>query len=253
MSESDYPRVVDLAYRIETGGSHRYAETAESSGLLHGFSFKLSPKRAMFAPSTHLHSETEARARLEPQLHAWECVSHLDHGPGALKFRYVSCYVQREAPQPGVGQIRVAGEIDIAGSAIALRVHSTFPNPPAEFAVNDCVSDLFELFVQAREVQATLLKNAYSMVTRLEYEFDSLTDVSASLRISENVLKRIKMLATARGSGAEVRKFRRSIVRQALSEDERQWLLRVLEILVRRSAALEAGKVAADVLTVADV
>jgi hypothetical protein len=89
------------------------------------------------------------------------------------------------------------------------------------------------------------------MVSRMEFEFRGLPAAARALRISLPVLRKIRSLSSQRGTGAEVRKFERSVALAALTLEEREWLLRLLELMVRRAGAVAAGAPVGDEITLA--
>jgi len=236
-----YPRVEDLTYRVEMGVGHALQDDASVEGQLRGFRYKLAKDTAYFFPLNHYETEAEARAALQPQIDAWEIDCALRIGPAAMTFKYMTSYVQSEAPRSGVAQLRGVVAMCFAANVSVLITHAKHPAPPIDFAANDLVKDLAAQFMHARGNPASLLKDAYSMVTRLEFEFGGPAAAATALRISRTMLGEVRKLSTGRGTGAEVRKFKTSVKRTPLLAGEREWLMRALELIVRRAGADAAG------------
>lgn len=168
-SESEYPRVITLVYRIASDEVHQYAEDAELSDTLGNFAFRLHRRNAEFRPLVRFAKEEDARAELEPQLRAWELDAAIKHGPGAFAFMFLTSHIQQEAPKPGVIKVPGAAMTLTGGSPTTTLTYKHYPTPPRGFVVDECVQTLGELFLLARTVSLVLLYIAYSMTTCLEY------------------------------------------------------------------------------------
>lgn len=239
---NEYPRVISLAYRIGSDGLHEYAQDAELEGRLRDFAFRLRHRDAEFTPLIGFANEENARGALEPQLRAWELAASLVHGQGVLHFSFATAHIQREAPRPGIAAELHAVTAFFQGGVLrptlTLQEH---PRPPDGFVVDECVEILGEQFLRARARPEMLLTLAYSMTTCLDYYFEGPAGAAARLAISQNVLGEIRKLANTRGVGAHARKFDGKGQRQPLCQGEREWLLRMLELIVRRAAAAAAN------------
>jgi len=238
--EAGYPRVVDLTYRVVSASSHRYSETAELVGNHHGFRFKIADAVATFLPSAHFPSDADARAALEPPLRAWELDAELKHGIAALKFAFLAAHTEHSPPQPGVVTLRGVASMAVAEQLRMVVTYRSYPPPPLDFAIDDCVQDIAEQYSRATQAPHTLLKNAYAILARLNFEYGSHSKAADALGISSAVLKEVQKLASNRGTDAEVRKFTANVPRMPLTEQERSWIARVLEIIVRRTGAVAA-------------
>jgi hypothetical protein len=247
--DEEYPRVVDLSYGLQMCEGHKLAEGAKLEGEIDCFRFVLENLVATFYPLKRFRTEAEAREALEPQLRAWEISSGIPSGRIVLRFKFLSCFVQPEAPQPGHVYVRGVAAMLVAGRVAFTLTHAKHPAPSREFAVNDCVEDLAAQFFESRENPKALLKSAYSMVTRLAFEFGGLPKAASALNISEPLLRKINELSTTRGVGVEVRKFKASLPRSPLSPGEREWLAAALEAVLRRTGLAAAGSPVGDALT----
>jgi hypothetical protein len=131
----------------------------------------------------------------------------ITHRPGAFAFRFLTSHIQQAAPRPGVIEVPGAAMAFTTGSPTLTLTYKNYPAPPRGFVVDESVQTLGELFLLTRKSPLVLLYIAYSMATCLEYSYGSLAEAARRLAISQNLLARISELATARGAGAEVRKF----------------------------------------------
>jgi hypothetical protein len=238
---SAYPHVASLTYPIGTDEVHRYEDRAELRDRIGNFSLHLRDGRAEFTPLVHFANEADARSELEPRLRAWEVHVALTHGTGVLHFSFRQCRIQQSAPPPGVIEVPGAAMVMASASVQTTVSYAMYHAPPHDFAVDQTVRILADLFLLARAHPVMLLYIAYSMTTFLEDSFGDFARAAKRLGISQNVFQRIDNLANTRGTGAEVRKFKRGVKRSPLTFDERGWLIRVLELIVRRSAAATAG------------
>lgn len=238
---TQYPRVTGLTYQIETKEPHVYMADAESTGQVQGFAYRFKRYSAQFDTLKWYPSQEAARAELEPQLRAWAVHSALTHGAGVLSFKFLQAQVEEGPPVPGVARISGVACLFIGGRVgveISYRHH---PQPPAQFAVDEFVQTLADLFNLARGTPLTLLYIAYSMSTCIEDQYGGRINAGATLSIAPALLKRINRLANERGVGAEVRKFDPNVIRKPLSDAERDWLNSTLKLIVLRAGAVAAG------------
>jgi hypothetical protein len=245
----EYPRVASLTYRIASDEPHEYAEGAQLDGGLQDFAFRLRHRTAEFSPLVRFANEADARAALEPQLRAWELEVALRNGCGALAFEFLTAQVERAPPRPGVVEIRGQAMMVFGGSAPMKITWNQHPAPPAAFAIDECVATLGELYLRARETPSMLLYLAYSATTCLEFYYGGLASARKHLAIAVNVFKKVNELANTRGMGADARKFYDGHPRAPLSPGEQDWLMRMLEAIVRRAAAGQAGAPVGDEIT----
>lgn len=171
-----------------------------------------------------------------------------------MRFKFVTSYIQSKAPAPGVMNMRGVALITSSLRATLTLTHAKHPEPPPEsFVVNECVAELAAHLLQAKEHPGSVLKDAYAMLTRLEMEFAGLPAAAKALNLSVGMLVEVKKLCTSRGMGAEVRKYGEKLQSAPLTAQEREWLLRVLELLVRRTGALAASAVPGPLVNLADM
>jgi hypothetical protein len=248
---TQYPRVSFLSYRIISGDSHKFATEAELEGHLAGFRFHLRGEDAVFFPLEHFSSEVEARSALDPQLRAWELATALTEGLDVLAFKFLYANLEKAPPEPGVTIVPFVAQLTIGGLAPRVIVtHGVHRSPPTGFAMDECVETLGALLLFAKRTPHALLYVAYSMTTCVETYHGPQPNVAASsLGFSANVFQRINELANTRGVGAEARKFVPGATRTQLSTSERAWLLQMLELIVRRAAAVAAGESPGDKIT----
>ena len=248
-----YPRVAVLTYRILADDHYDYPRSAKLDGELRGFRFELRHHKAAFVPLERIRSEDEARALLEPQLRAWTLDAALRHGPGSLRFEFVASHVQKAAPPPGVVEATGHALLSIRGLKMnIIQGFATHPGPPQDFAVDEYVQILGELFLLARGTPKTVLYMAYSMTTCLEEYFGGLAGASKRLAISKPVLETVERLSNSRGTGVEARKFNAG-KRDPLTAAEREWLLLRMETIVRRAGAAAAGAPVGKTITLGEV
>jgi hypothetical protein len=250
MNADDYPRIASLTFRILSSDSHKYAEEAALEGQLIGFRFQLRCRDAVFYPLTHFGSAAAALAVLTPQLRAWELQAALTEGIDVLAFKYVHAHLEKTPPQPGVELVQFAAQVVVQGFARGTVTHNVHPSPPTGFAVDEFVETLGALFLFAKRTPLALLYVGYSMTTCVETYLGPKSSVAANaLGFSSNVFDRINDLATNRGIGAVARKFKPGETRTPLSNGERSWLETMLELIVRRAAAVAAGEVPGEKIT----
>lgn len=142
----EYPRVIALTYRIDSGAGYKYGENSALDGTLPGFVYRLRSREAMFLPTDHFGSEAAARAQLEPLLRAWELSAALQYQRGVLEFKFLASQIQREAPRPGTVELH-GKPMAVSGSSaiLTLTFEGPHPSPPAAFATDEFVLTLVDL------------------------------------------------------------------------------------------------------------
>ena len=233
-NDSEYPRVTYLRYTVEEQPSYKLPDKARD-GTIGTFSYSVNKSRAVFQPTVRYADESAARQVLEPLLRAWEIKTALTQGKPVFAFAFYSCDIQEVAPKPG--ELRGVAMVMFTGRATVEISFGEFPSPAEDFVVDDLTSDLAQIVLNSRLNPLAILKDAFSITTRLEYEFGTLAEASSYLGISVAALERVQNLATQRSAGAHTRKwFKQGKVMPAeLSTGERDWLQRAFKVIVVRA------------------
>jgi hypothetical protein len=246
----EYPRVIELTYRIDSGAGYEYGENSALDGTLPGFVYRLRRREAVFFPTEHFVSEAAARARLEPLLRAWELSAALQYQRGVLEFKFLGSQIQREAPRPGTIELRGTAMAASGSSAIlTLTFEGPHPSPPAAFAMDEFVLTLVDLALIAQETPRVLLYIAYSATTCVKARFGDINAAAMALGIAPNIFSRINELAHTLGVGAERRKGGLRSPPKPISQPVREWILLMLREIARRAGAMTAGAAAGEEIT----
>ncbi len=235
------PQVEALEYSfVVLGGGHDFSTTAPWEGSLGDFDCRLVDGRLEARPRQHYPIAEGAMQALDPHLRAWELRAELEDGVRA-QFKYDFARVVDRQPTPGVvtAQAHIAHEQELTGTAMVIKVHPTYPRPPAKrVASSALVEELLEPVRELGERQQRMLVAACLVLTLLEYEHGGRARAAAALNVSRKVLGKLGRL-TAKNDPSERRKIVSPV--DPLTDRERAWILAVLPNLVFRAAEAAAG------------
>lgn len=251
-------RVTALHYKLDLRPETAYKAEAQSSVQLVGFNGELRPDRCTFMPTEHFGSVDEARAKLDPQLHAWRMWVTLTTGGDWLPLRFASA--DREAwppPKPGnVVLLSGVAAIGAVGGVATLTLNrSAFPDPPPPFRADECTEIGLTLLEAARRASRHVLMFAFAFLTLLESEHgpdgkDRRGSATAALNLAPDLLGSLGKICTDGGTGAEARTFKRGKSRREkrieLTPARAEWVFRVFGELVKRQGQYAAGAVPAE-------
>lgn len=254
MTELQYPRVELLRYCVELLPNTRIQAGAELAGEIGPFKFRLSDGFAEFTPLTHFASEAEAREQLDPKLRSWEIQLGLSWQPNVMLFRFQNSRVAKAPPSPGsmVIQLESASMVMMGESVNLVVTRSNYPPPPTDFAADDSVRTLAELYFLALNSPSVVLYLGYSFLSLTEAMHGGPKFAAKNLAVSAKVLEAIARLTNTRGTGIEARKHVANQPKQSLAPSEREWLMRVFKELVIRAGRLASGAPPGPELTLAD-
>lgn len=237
--EIRYPHVVWLLYAVSSNPAYQMGEAVVREGELDGFRFRVTRKEAMFTATRHFSSVEDARAVLDPQLKAWELSAALEHAPGVLEFEFRQPSVLDRPLAPG--ELRGTVMMIFGGKVTPSVQINSVPPPPPAFVMSPMVAALAELYKLSRRAPDTLLHAAYAMTTCVEHYTGGEAEAARLIGMSRTAFAKINELASTRGEGAQVRKFNPGAPPKPLSGREREWLERMLKLVVERAGAAAAG------------
>jgi hypothetical protein len=107
--------------------------------------------------------------------------------------------------------------------------------------VDDCVRDLSEHYQAAQLSPRAQLLHGYAMATRVKAAYSGERKTAEVLQISVGCIKKLTMLASERGVGAEARKFTDNSRRDALAPEESTWIGAMMRVLVYRAGLVAGG------------
>jgi hypothetical protein len=239
------PHVESMRYRfVVIDETTTFSEAAPAVELTTDeFSARLDDGLLEIKMSVHYASEADARAAVEPYLHAWEVLHALrvSRTP-EFRFEFVTAEViDRSPPPPGARHIiALAGRVEIHSNVSAtLTVNrGAYPVPPTSFFLDADALTLWQRwqgYVAGRE---PLQAMAYFCLTVLELH-GGRAGAAARYAIARGVLETVGRLSSETGDASTARKATTTL--RPLSPTETTWLEATVRALVRR-----AGEVAAD-------
>ena len=236
------PHVVALIYVVEHEESVDYgsAETVEEERST--FRLTLQDGEARFELKEDYASTQQAQKAIQPFIEQWELRTSLAYGPGNFALRFKCPEMIDRDPQPGVNSVSAdAAHFNVAISTARVTVSRQYPRPPVERCMNlDCpeVQIMRNRFMDYRQDPDKLVSMAYFcfhvFTTKLGCD---LKDSAKKHKISRNLLKRVRTLASRKG-GEQARKA--DGIGDPLTQEEVQFLVKAVTAMILRAAIVAA-------------
>lgn len=191
-----------------------------------------------------------ARARVEPDLKAWELHAALERDH--FWFRFVfdpkeTKLVDRNPPPLAPGEVRaqanlIAGHATVSGTGtVTPPVFKEYPKPPTAFEASPEVEVLFERYQRAVWLdESQLLSVGYVCLSFLEgttgIKKGARKEVARKYRIADQVRDKLGDLVSEKGDIMEARKLDADATQVPLTQAERLWVRAAIKALIRRKA-----------------
>jgi hypothetical protein len=240
------PHVEALYYEIGTGEGISFGTPPPLSVVNRLGTFELADGKLTIRPADHYPSGNEARAVLEPFLHAWEVDLDLTRNIGSIRFKFLRNHkVDRDPHDRSAGVVSVAAEAaDVVVASDAASVHitqGTYPIPPADFRTTPEVDLAYLRWRSCREGREPLQSMAYAVLTLLQSVAGGRKEAVKTFNVNARILDTIARLSSTKGDATTLRKFGAGFALQALSGPESSWLEAAVRRLVRRMGEHAAG------------
>jgi hypothetical protein len=160
-------------------------------------------------------------------------------GKRILSFKFLHATLQESPPQPG--ELSGVASVQFGGRATITGMLDAYSQPPQDFAVNECVQTLGDLFLLTKERPRIVLYIAYRMITLIKTDNGGIRNAAIKLGMTQGVLNKLKELANRRGIGVEARKHELHQERTPLTSGEREWLMRKMKQIVCQAGKAVAG------------
>ena len=238
------PHVEALYYAVKHGEHVDYAKAAPFDHEEEGFTVHIVEKRAEITMKSHFPSLEEARAAVEPFLHAWELDMGLSYGPQALEFEYERGQLVDRNPTPGIHALVPEGlTLKITMPAPKLtHQFTTFPLPPSGLARDALVDLMYARYRLYRDRRTSLGEAANYCLTCLEGDAGGRDAASIKFSVAKGVLRKLGELPATKG-GATARKAAGAAT--DFTAAEVQWLERAMTLLIRRASEFACNPSAA--------
>ncbi|MYF98749.1 hypothetical protein F4212_06375 [Candidatus Poribacteria bacterium] len=240
------PHVVALIYRIEHGKLIDYSKAEPLVLEEPKFLLEVNDKQVRFDFKTHYATEVDARRSIEDYIRFWEFDTELKYGPDTFRLKFVKSEIVDRDPTPGMiyaEPLRVEVGIGPPALSISIGVGRYHP-PPSDIGIDPDVEMIFQRYLRFRSGREPLLSFSYFCLTFLEYAAKrdghsgrKREAAAEKYRIEKNVLDEIARLASQKG-GPEARKAVGTAADRYLSQNERQFLNREIQRIVRRMAEI---------------
>ncbi len=192
----------------------------------------------------HFPSVESARQKIDNFLRAWEIYAGLQYGRAKFTFHFLNAELIDRNPLPqGPERINIPRHQVTKEFILTIKPAPicSYPEPPTLFNVNSDVETLwyrFELYKKKRE---ELLSMSYFCISFIEYNFGGIKKASRSLKISRNILTKIKSESSFRGDFKTARKVDRQSSLDPLFNQEIKWMEEAIKALIIRIGEYECG------------
>jgi len=248
------PHVDSLEYRFINDDSTRvFKSPSPRDNETQDFNLHLADDLLTVKMKTHCATEQEARALVDPFLHAWEIDQALQRGGRrAIRFDFLKPNVIDRHPPPAGSHVLLAGSGTLSfvvNAATLVTTSPEYPAPPANFVASSDVSVLWTLYKEHAEGRARLADVAYACFTYVTKIFaKDVAGAGRKLNISsgrDGVLRTLGRLSGGKG----LRKFP---TEGPFTRQEAAWVNEAVRTLIRRVGEQAAGA-ALNEITMADL
>ncbi|HEY2683763.1 MAG TPA: hypothetical protein VGI93_09665 [Steroidobacteraceae bacterium] len=204
------------------------------------FEFLFAWHKATFLPTVRFATIEDARSELDPMLEAWRVQSIITNNYSML-FSYVDHGLAEASPESGAPQPTPKRRPMPPSNVQVLADATHYPPPPSHWVMDECTRDLVAHYEESLGASRTLLMHAYAMVTRVEFAHGSLPQAGKALRISLDILKWVKSMASERTIEGRARKYKTNTPLEPLAPVEDEHLRWIIRELANRSFNLASG------------
>jgi hypothetical protein len=244
------PHVVSLKYNASWPTDMVFDNPPPITGSTADFGYTLNAGELKIQMNAHCATEQEARDKVAPFLHAWALDQALPTGQPTLSFNFIGPaeIIDRNPPPPGTPQtVEMSATLFISGSVEGslATIHPAYPAPPSSFAFSPDVETLWNRYQGFKKGREPLLSMAYFCLSLLEGTTGGVGGarkaVCLKYTIDEPVRNRLGDLVSESGDETEARKFNFAATRTPLSTEEKDWIDKVIRVLIRRKGEYDAN------------
>ncbi len=242
------PRIKSLIYRVIPDKTVDYDNATEIIEDTDDFKIKVNHQKAIFELKGHFTSVQDARAIADDFLDRWQVLVGLENDPGDLKFKYKNAEYE-QVQKDGKNQIFLSAHISanvVVSDNVELHVsRNQLPSRPHRFKLSPDVMTMYERYKLFRQGKDLLTSMAYMCLTILEASARGSTNynnnnnlrgkASHRYNIDYDVLDNLAKLVSTKGDQVEARKAPKSGVFDPLQQEERDWIIRAIKVLIRRA------------------
>lgn len=239
------PHVQVIHYAVGSNEGISYSDPELISFSNHLGTFDLADSKLHIEPIEHFSKEEDARRAVEPFLQAWEMEADLNSHVGMIRFTFERVeLIDRDPPPPGSDQVIhvKASAMVIVGASVSLHITCRkYPQPPNMFRATPEVQHAYQRWIGFRAGKEPLQSMAYFVLTLLESAAGSRPNAARSFNIESDVLSTIGKLSSTKGDASTARKASPGTQFQELTGAEKQWLEKVLPLIIHRLGEHASG------------
>ena len=241
------PHVAALHYWVNHDDSVDYDDAEPMEWENEQFRLHVNKRQVIITPKNHYASKEEAKAAVESLIRHWEFEAALDSGSSRFSLGYSGAdVIDRNPAPPPPGVVNLSFTARSGHPTVSMRVsvgRPSYPSPPSGQVLNvdapvvQAMRSQLDMYHQRR---LTLAPMAYFCLTTLKDSAPKTADrtnkdkaTGDHYAISRKVLVQVRRLSSAKG-GVEARKG--DGVSQDFTQEERQFLLAVVQAFIRRAA-----------------
>ncbi len=235
------PHVVSLRYLLVPAPDITYDAPLPVEVSQEEFDFRLSDGVAVVRLRGHFAVEADARKAVEPFLRAYELHAALIDGAMRFTLKFDTAeMVDRCPPPPGdprVIEVADTESLSFSDTCLVGRrcIYPKYPEPPTAFRVSPDVETMWQRYEGWKAGRELLTNMAYFCLTFVEkIAFDDRKDAAAHLKISANVLQKLRYLANV----GDLQSARKADIQELRphSTAETEWMDHAVRVLIRRMA-----------------
>jgi hypothetical protein len=238
------PHVKSLQYRLSHIELVDYDKAPPLEFENDQFTVRVSGREVIFQLKQHYSTTEAAREAVDPYARAWEIQAGLDQTPGCFVLEWEGAEIIDLAPSAD-GKIANVGFASLPIKLVVTASYKEYPSPPMDFSVNGWVDAMYMQFQRYRDGKDSLPKMAYFCLTVLE---QSIGDTKSKRRpataahygIQLELLRKLGDLTERRGTSGEARKSTTDGQFKPYSRQERVWIEKAVELIIRRVAERKA-------------
>jgi hypothetical protein len=242
------PRIKSLTYKVIPDKSVDYDNAPKIIEETEDFTVKMDHKKAIFELKGNFTSVQDARAIVDDFLERWQVIIGIENDPDDLKFKYVTAELE-QIQENGTNRHLLGAHSSssfVVSDHLELHVsRNKLPNRPHKFILSPDVMTMYERYKLFRKGRESLTSMAYMCLTILEASARGSTNyiknnnlrgkASSRYNIDYDVLDNLAMLVSTKGDQIEARKVPKSGIFNPLKNEEREWIIRAIKVLIRRT------------------
>jgi len=206
------------------------------------FEMKAENNEVYFTMKNHFSSEIECRKITDEFLKNWEILIGLEHDPDDIKFKFERADIIDLEPNQENKYVNLTVSIcehaNLSDNVTFHKSRGKYPSPPSHFSASPDVETMFMRYKAYREGRDKLLSMAYLILT-ISQSTSTRKEAADKYKIQKEILDKLGELCSTKGDEQEARKAPKGGVFKPLTSNEREWVLLVCKLLIKRLGEYE--------------